>query len=183
MNKKSTIVPSLAILLVGTVLAGCGRDTEAPPQRESMPPAGEMGMGGMHEDTAMMHRHGQEMDEMAATMRQHMQSMQEMQPEHMHERMDEHASTIDRMNTMMDRQMQERQMGRGMDHDAMGRMMGISAEEHQQMVDEMRTLHSEAEQLRAASPDEVRQRMPGHMDRMQRMLQMMERSATHMQNR
>jgi hypothetical protein len=58
-----------------------------------------------------------------------------------------------------------------------GHMM--SGEMHQRMMSEMQALHADADFLRHASPAEVRERMPAHLDRFQHMLQMMEQMRMH----
>ena len=71
-------------------------------------------------------------------------------------------------------------MGMGMG-DA-GRMMGMTAERHQEMIDSMEALRGDVQPLRVAAPAEVMERMPRHLDRLEDMALMMEQGAAHMQS-
>jgi len=180
---------AVLVALVGGAAAGCG-GTEAPPAGDPVAgttadtaPAGTMhghDMAGMHVDAAAMHRHAQEADSMAAAMRAHVQQLRQLSAEEQHARIGEHVAQVSRMLSLIDRHMREMDHGTGMDGAHMGEMMGMSAEEHRQMMEQMRTLRSEAERLQTASRAEVRQLMPEHLDRLDGMVRMMEQSAAHM---
>jgi len=134
----------------------------------------------MHGDRGSMQRHAQEADSMVAVMRTHVEQMRASSAEQQHERVGEHVAQVSRMLGLMDRHMREMDHGSGMDDAHMGEMMGMSADDHHRMMEEMRTIRAEAEQLQVASRDEVRRTMPAHLDRIERMLVMMESSAAHM---
>ena len=76
--------------------------------------------------------------------------------------------------------MREMDMGMGMDADHMGEMMGMTGEEHETMLREMTTLRTEAGQLQTATPEDVRALMPAHLERLERMIEIMDASAQHM---
>ena len=129
--------------------------------------------GGMQMDTAMMRRHMHEADSMVAHMRREVNRMRHLAPEQWHAHMSEYSATVDSMFAMMQRH--KREMDRAMEHPQMRERMG--GQMHEQMVrmmSEMTELHSEARQLRNAPPSELRRRMPAHLERMDRMLKMME---------
>ncbi len=81
---------------------------------------------------------------------------------------------------MMERQMREMDMGMGMDAAHMGEMMGIRGAEHETMLQEMTALRTESGQLQTATPEVVRAQMPAHLERLERMIEIMETSADHM---
>lgn len=170
-------------LVSALTLTACDAREEARPaeMRPDTPVMGAMpGMEGMQMDPAMMRRHADELDQTASRMRQHIQQMRELSPEQWHERMGEHVAQVSQMLTLMNRQVGEMDMGMGMSDEQMGAMMGMSAEEHRQMMEQMRTLRAEVEQLQTASQAEVRARMPAHLERLEEMLRMVEQSAAHM---
>jgi FtsZ-binding cell division protein ZapB len=179
-------------------LAACGGQADAgPPERQGAVAAGAADMEGMaghgmegmaghamggaaHADPAMMHRHATEADAMVAAMREHLQQMRRLGPEQWHARMGEHVSGVARMLSTMDRHMREMDMGMGMDDEHLGQMMGMSAEDHRRMMEEMQELRSQLEQLQTAEAAEVRQRTPAHLDHLERLVGRMEQSAAHM---
>jgi hypothetical protein len=174
--------------LVG-LFAACGSPDPAPAGNGTGVPAMATGdtahphdMAGMTMagDHAAMQRHAQEADSMAVAMRAHVDRMRASSAEQQHDRIGEHVAQVSRMLNMMDRQMREMDHGSGMDDAHMGEMMGMSVDDHRRMMEEMRTIRTEAEQLQVASRAEVSRTMPAHLDRIERMLVMMEASAAHM---
>ena len=137
-------------------------------------------MGGMDMDPATMQRHAAEMDSMTAELRTHVAEMRQLPQDQWHARMDRHAPLVARMLGTMERQMREMDMGMGTDADHMGEMMGMTGEEHEAMLREMTALRAEVGQLQTASPEQVRAMMPTHLERLERMIEMMETSAEHM---
>lgn len=169
-----SLIALVGVLAVALTACGPGEDT---------PPMGD-GDGAMHGDMptaqSMMEAHAQEADSMAAAMRQHLRQMRQRPAEEWYERMGEHVNRVSQMLGLMNRQMREMDMGMDMDDEAMGGMMGMSGEEHRRMMNEMRSLRTDLEQLQTASTAQVRQRMPDHLDRLEGMVVMMERSAEAM---
>ena len=141
----------------------------------------------MDTDREMMRRWAEELDRDASQLREHIATMRQLAPEQWHTRMDEHAGLLTGMLDRMYRRMGEigqmggMGMGMGMRMGDAGRMMGMSAEGHQEMHDLMEALRDDIEQLRAAAPTGMMERMPGHLDRLEEMARMMEESAAHMQ--
>jgi len=161
-----------AVALLALLLAACGR-TEPVPAPEAPPARGTQGMHEMHGpgtqmDSAMMRRHMQEADSMMARVRTDMERMRRLSPEQWPAAVPEHLAVMDSMFAMMQRHMSE---GGG----AMQQHQHRGAEMHGRMMGEMQAVRAEAVALRSASPAEVRERMPAHLDRLERMLQMMER--------
>jgi hypothetical protein len=180
----------IAAVLVATLVAAAGcaeRDTadaDGMADRDGMPGMAHEGMDmGMHGDTAAMRRHAEEADSVAREMRAHLQEMRALDPAARHDRIGDHTTRVARMLSMMDRHMREMGMGPGMDHGQMGEMMGMSAADHERMDAEMSAVRAEAEALQRASRDEVRERLPAHLDRLEALVSMMERAAASMRSR
>jgi len=180
-----------ALFLAGTVLAlslsACAPDRPEPADEMPAMDRDTMGgtavpgaMPGMQLDDAAMRRHAAEMDSMVVEMRQHVQEMRATPPGEWHARVEQHAPRVSSMLGMMERQMREMDRGMNMSDPQMGQMMGMSQEEYRQMLDEMRALRGEVEELQTAPEATVRERMPAHLDRLERMNAMMERNAAHM---
>jgi hypothetical protein len=189
MKRTNPTARTALVVLLASALAACGGASDGPPPSQDDAPATGMAgmegmpardMGAMQTDPATMRRHAQEMDSMVAEMRQHVQAMRQLEPDEWHARMGEHAPRVGGMLGMIDRQMREMDMGMGMGAEQMGRMMGMTAEEHRRMLDEMQTLRTEAEQIQTAPAAQLRERMPDHLDRLDRMMATMEQSAAHM---
>jgi hypothetical protein len=171
----------LMIALASTVaISACGGAPEEEPMdmHDGMP--GMEGMGEMRMDPGMMERHADEAEEMAEAMRDHVEQMRERSPSEWHDAMGAHTMQLSRMLGLMDRQMREMDMGMGMSDQEMGQMMGMSGEEHRTMQEEMAALRADAERLQTAPPNEVAERMPAHLDRLERMVATMEEAADHM---
>jgi response regulator RpfG family c-di-GMP phosphodiesterase len=174
---------TLLAVVVGFAFAACERPDESRPTAEMPRDMPRMeGMQGMRKDPAMMQRHAQEMDQLTSDLRRHIEQMRRLSPEEQHERMGEHVTRVSQLFGLTNRQMREMDMGMGMTDEQMGQMMGMSGEEHRRMVEEMQALRTEVEQLQTASWAEVQQRMPEHLDRLERMVRMMEQSAAHMRS-
>jgi hypothetical protein len=177
------VIPVLGILAL--TLAACGRGERTADMHGDMP-MGERGMEGMHDmpgmhmDPGMMRRHAEEIDQASARLRPHIQQMRQLSAEQQYERMADHVSEVSQFLRLVDRQMREMDMGMGMSDEQMGRMMGMTGEEHRQMMDGFAELRTELEQVQTAPPAEVRERMPAHLDRLERALAVMEQSARHM---
>lgn len=161
-----------------TACDGRGEDAPMGDMHGDMPMGEHMeGMPGME---GMMQRHAQEADSMASALREHVGHMRQLPAEEWYDRMGEHVSQVSAMLRLMSRQMREMDMGMGMDDEAMGGMMGMTGEEHRRMMDDMQSLRADVERLQTASPEDVRQRMPDHLDRLEDMVITMERSAEAM---
>ena len=187
MTFRNRILPAL-LLSIAAGAAGCGSPDEPDAGVAASDTAGAMqghdmsamgGMGDMAMDAAMM-RHAAEMDSLVNSMREHVEQMRQLSSDQWHARMTEHAPMVADMVGMMDRQTREMDMGMNMSDESMGEMMGVSGEEYRAMMSEMEALRMEIGQLQTAPPAEVVTRMPAHLDRIERMLEHMAASATHM---
>lgn len=183
--------------VMGSGLWACAGGEETPPAgdvhgdmpmgegMEGMQGHGMQGMEGMHDMAGMsqmMKRHAEEADSMAAAIRDHVRQMRELPADQWHDRMGEHVGKVSQMLGLMNRHMREMGMGMDMSDERMGEMMGMSGEEHRRMMEDMQALRADLEQLQTASRDEVRDRMPGHLDALEEMAGMMEESAAHMRS-
>lgn len=173
-----------AVLALAVAIIGCERpDPERPPADTGMEMPGMPGIapeGRMEMAPGMMERHADEAEAMAAEMRAHLDEMRRLPAAARHERMGEHARSVSRMLALLNRQIREMAMGMPMDDEAMGALMGMSADEHRRMMDDMQALRAELEELQTAPVAELGQRMPAHLDRTERLVDMLERSAGHM---
>lgn len=184
MISNTTVVRSVMILATAGLLGACGGSgAEGDPESDndmSGMEGHDMGGMDMSMDSATMQRHAAEMDSMTAALRAHVTEMRQLPQEQWHARMDAHAPLVARMLGMMERHMREMDMGMNMDAGHMGEMMGMTGEEHEAMMRDMTALRTEIAQLQTAAPDEVRAQMPAHLERLERMIEMMESSAEHM---
>lgn len=190
MISNSTAARSALILATAGILGACGGSGSGEADVDVASDTGMSGMEGhdmstmdgmdMSMDPAAMQRHAVEMDSMATELRAHIAQMRQLPPAQWHARMNEHAPLVAQMLGMMERQMREMDMGMGMDAAHMGEMMGMSGAEHETMLQEMTALRTEAGQLQTATPEEVSAQMPAHLERLERMIEIMETSADHM---
>lgn len=187
---RSTLSTLALIGFLGLGTAACAGDDDrpGPDDQADMPMEG---MDGMHDMDgmsssesmgAMMRRHAVEADSMVDAMRPHVEEMSQQAPAQWHARMGEHVGMVSRMLTLMSTQMDEMDMGMDMSDERMGEMMGMSGAEHREMMNEMSALRTDLEQLQVASREEVAARMPDHLERLDRVLEMMDDAADHMES-
>lgn len=188
---RSTLSTLALIGLLGLGTAACAGDDDRPgPDDQTDMPMGESmegmeGMSGMSDSEgmgAMMRRHAVEADSMIDVMRPHVEEMSQQAPAQWHARMGEHVGVVSGMLTLMSRQMDEMGMGMDMSDERMGEMMGMSGTEHREMTEEMRALRTDLEQLQVASREEVAANMPDHLERLDRVLEMLDDAADHMES-
>lgn len=187
---RSTLSTLALIGFLGLGTAACAGDDDrpGPDDQADMPMEGmdgmhDMdGMSGSESMGAMMRRHAVEADSMVDAMRSHVEEMSQQAPAQWHARMGEHVGMVSRMLTLMSTQMDEMDMGMDMSDERMGEMMGMSGAEHREMMNEMRALRTDLEQLQVASREEVAGRMPDHLERLDRVLEMMDDAADHMES-
>lgn len=178
---KARLLAASGVLGLGIALSACNgndripRAEDIPVEMPDMPMEGRMPM-----DPAMMERHADEAESMAEEMREHIGEMHRLSAEEQLDRMDEHVREVSRMLSLMSRQMREMSRDIPMDDEQMGAIMGMAAEQYRHMVDEMSLLRTELEVLQAASVDELRERMAAHLDRCERVVEMMEHNAESM---
>jgi hypothetical protein len=168
-----------AVLGLAVVVGACGeRGRDMATVAEGGAP---QDMAGMH-DEGMMQRHAEEARAMGERMRGHIRDMRALPAAEWHDHAAHHAGEVAALLSLMTRHMREMDMGMGMGHDDghMGEMMGHSAEEHAQMMEQMRLLREDTEALQVASAAEVRQRMPAHLERLERVVAMMEQAGEYM---
>jgi hypothetical protein len=185
MASGRTMLRSFAALITVAILAACGANDAADRTDETATDPGMDAMAGhdmgtMPMDSAMMQRHAAEMDSMAVELRAHVAGMRQLAPGEWHARMNRHAPLVARMLGMMERQMSEMDMGMNMDAAHMGAMMGMSADEHGTMLQGLDALRAEVEHLQTATRADVQAQMPAHLDRLERMVEVLEQSADHM---
>lgn len=185
MASSRTVLRSFAVLTTLAILAACGANDAADraDQAATDPDMDAMtgqDMGTMPVDSAMMQRHAAEMDSIVVELRAHVAGMRQLAPGEWHARMERHAPLVARLLGMMERQMSEMDMGMNMDAAHMGAMMGMSADEHGAMLQGLAALRADVEQLQTATRADVQAQMPPHLDRLERMVEVLEQSADHM---
>jgi hypothetical protein len=180
MNRISPVVPALLAALALT-LVGCERPPEEP-DPEPPPQVMEHGMEGMHgqDMDAVMRRHAEEMEAAVERMETQIENMREAGANRWYELTVTHVREVSGFLSLMRRQMREMDMGTGMDDDHMGEMMGMTGAEHREMMTHMEEVGRDLERLQVGSREEVRTLMPDHLDRLEHLVEVAERSARHM---
>jgi hypothetical protein len=166
-----------AAVLVGLGVSACSQMSEPGHTTDELHHASAAGASQHGHNAAAMQRHAAEAKQMEERLRTHLQQMRRLSAEQQHARMGEHVSAVGQMLSMMDRHMRE--MGMGAGHTHMGQMMGMSAAQHDQMMKEMQALRAEVEQMQTLPAAEVGRQMPAHLDRLERMLPMLQQCAGH----
>jgi hypothetical protein len=180
MSQTHTIARGITAAVAAVTVACAGDSRPEPADTPSAAAQDAADHGSMQMDPAVMQRHAAEADSAVADVRQHVQRMRQLSAAQQHERIGEHTTRLAGLLNLMDNHMREMDMGMNMGDDHMGAMMGMSAEEHRQMMAEVQTLRSEAEALQVASAADVARQMPTHLQRLEGLLDMMSRSAAHM---
>jgi hypothetical protein len=168
------------VAAIGIAACGSGDSAAETDTAASTPPAGEH--AGMAMDSAAMRRHAQEADSIVREMRQHADALRQLPPDAWPSRMNAHVARVAGMLAMMDRHMREMNMSMGSAHEHAGEMMDMTAEEHTAMMADLAALRADAETLQTATASRITQLMPAHLDRLERMLSMLERGAAHMRD-
>lgn len=192
MASNRTAHRALIVLAAAGLLGACGGDRAREPDGAVASDTGMSGMEGhdmsdmgamtMPVDADMMRRHAAEMDSMANALRSHVAEMRQLPQAQWHARMDRHAPLVARMLGMMERQIREMDMGMNMDAGHMGAMMGMTGAEYQAMQSELAALRTEVGQLQTAAPADVRTQMPTHLDRLERVIDILAQTAQHMES-
>jgi hypothetical protein len=180
MNRTKPLFPVLATTLT-LGLAACERPSEEP-DPEPPPAVMEHDMSAMHghDMDAMMRRHAEEMEAAVERMETQIENMHEAGADRWYELTVTHVREVSGFLSLMRRQMREMDMGMEMGDDHMGEMMGMSGAEHRQMMTHMEEVGRDLERLQVGSREEVRTLMPEHLDRLEHLVEMAERSAEHM---
>ncbi len=177
MTTEKGSMPDLGAVFAFGLLFGfaaCEMD-EAPPMEETtVEEVEDMPMDRMEVEPEMAERHAEEVEEMAAEVRTHITRFRARPPVEQHARVSEHVFVVERMVGLMDRQMQELQLHAPLDESELAAMMGMSLKEHRALLEGMAALRSEAEDLEEASLEELGERMPTHLDRLEAMVTTLE---------
>jgi hypothetical protein len=170
-----------AALLV--LLGACGRG-DAPPAADGTgdPPAAELAPPRPAPDPAVVRHHGEVLDAAATRIRAHVHDMRGLLPAEWRAALDEHAREVDALLSTADRAMEALDVPAAEHDDRVGALMGTTAEEHRRMMDDMAALRAEAQELRGATVDELRDRMAPHLSRLARFADQLERAAAHMRS-
>jgi hypothetical protein len=180
MNRVAPVFPALLAALTVTLVA-CDRPADEP-DPEPPPQVMEHGMEGTrgHDMDGAMHRHAEEMDAAVERMETQIGNMREAGADRWYELTVTHVREVSGFLSLMRRQMREMDMGMGMDDDHMGEMMGMTGAEHREMMTHMEEVGRDLERLQVGSREEVRTLMPQHLDRLDHLVEVAERSARHM---
>jgi hypothetical protein len=169
-----------ALLLLGA----CGRG-DAPPATAGGggdPPAADTAPPRPAPDPAVVRQHADALDAASARIRAHVHDMRGLLPAEWRAAMDEHVREVDAFLATADRAMEALDVPAAAHDDRVGALMGTTADEHRRMMDDMAALRAEAQELRGATVDELRDRMAPHLSRLARFADQLERAAEHMRS-
>ncbi len=168
------------LLALGFAVAGCRpdlpRDDGAPPQ--PVPPVEEGAIGEVPADRAMLLRHAAEAEEMVVRMHEHVAFMNGLPPRSVPEHLPEHRRQISELVALIERQVQEQAREPGEARAV--EMMGIRPDQYRVLREDMEAARAEVDYLQTASEQEVRERMPGQLDRLTRIVETLESASAHM---
>lgn len=166
---------ALITALLLAAAAGCDRRAEPPPLADSAGRAPAAAQA----DPEMLRRHASAADQMVAEMRQHVNFMWRLPPRDVPAHAEEHDSRVEGLIGMLEEQIREMDREMGMEAEQMGELLGIRADQYGVLQEEMRIARAEAMELRTATETQIRERIRGHLDRLDRILDTIESSAAH----
>ncbi len=142
------------------------------------PPVGEEVIAATPEDRAMLLRHAAEAEQMVVRMHEHIQAMFLLPPRSVPAHLDEHARQVSELATLIERQFAEQ--GAELDDVRAEEMMGIRPDRYRVLREDLEIAQAEVQHLQTASEEEIRERMPGHLDRLSRIVETLESASAHM---
>jgi hypothetical protein len=164
------------------VLAGCGPDEPRldGPLPDTLPPTGEVSAHGaetgLDADTRL--RHADALDGAVLRMRQHVAAMRALAPREAMPRLGDHAAQVESLVGEVQERMRE--LGAEADPARMEQVLGVRPDHQRVLGDQMQTSRAEARELVSASEAQVRERLPGHLDRLEQLLGTLESAAAHL---
>jgi hypothetical protein len=169
------MLPTRAILALAVLLAGCSPDprierVEAP---DTLPPVGEVDPGAERARPGDVVGTADAGDATARELHDHVSRMRATPPP-LASALEEHAARAEELLRRAERDLQ------GMAGMAGPAALGMSAEAHALVVEEIGIARAEARELSGTSEPAVRERLPGHLDRLERIATTLESAAAHL---
>jgi len=155
------------------LLGACGTPDAAPPGEEY--PVGEAAAA-RDVEVGEIQQIGQQLDEATAELRLRTQDLRLLPIDQVRAQLPDHAARLERLDAVLAHQGEVLRA----DTAGFGEVAGIHEDEHRLMREELATLRTEAGRLQTASDAELSQRWAGHLDGVDRVLSVAERSAAHM---
>jgi hypothetical protein len=164
------------------VAAGCRSDEPrmqgALP--DTLPPVGEMAPGagaGLADPQAAL-RHADALDALSAEMHTHIRQMRLLSPREARPRMGEHEARVTELLDGADREL--RGAAAGMTDEQLSNRLGLAPDRFALLQEEKNIAREEARALRGASEVQVRERIEGHLDRLERVATTLESAAAQL---
>jgi hypothetical protein len=167
----------MAMLLVA--LASCRADElrMADTLPDTAPPLGQVDpaapAGQTHVDAAILRTEADSLDLHVIELRNHIMAMRQIAPAQLPTHLDQHAA---RVRSLAERIQQQRTNLPVPDAELPERL-GMSRGEYDTMLEEVRIAGAEVNDMRGADEAAVRERLPGHLDRLERIAAQLEQGA------
>jgi hypothetical protein len=176
-------IRSAGILLLGSMAlplaASCGPDEPrlADTLPDTLPPLGQVATAPhLDVDVAVLRREADELDRHVLQLRAHIQTMRQLSPLMAGTVMAEHAAHVGAI-----RERTESLRAALSASDAhLEELLGMTADEYRVLVEEVETASSEVAEMQRGDEENVRARLPGHLDRLDRIAGQMEQAAAHL---
>jgi hypothetical protein len=173
---KKVVVPLVALLLAA--LQGCGSDEPrlagTPP--DTTPPLGEVAGSATVPatvDRGVLVREADELDRHVLQLRAHIATMRQLSPTMALALMPEHAAHVEAVAERIAAQ----RANLPVPDAQLPMLMGVGADEYGVMLEEVRAAHAELMEMRRGDEALVRERFPGHLDRLERLAGQLEHIA------
>jgi hypothetical protein len=119
---------------------------------------------------------GQQLDEVLSELRARTHELRLLPVNHVREQLPDHAARLERLDAVLGRQGEVLRA----DTAGFGHVAGIHEDEHRLAREELAVLRAEAVRLRDLDDAQLTERLGGHLDGVDRVLSVGERSAAHM---
>jgi hypothetical protein len=169
------MLPTRAILAVTVLLAGCSPDPriEKVETPDTLPPVGEADPGAERARSGDVAGTADAGDATARDLQDHVNRMRATPPP-LATPLEEHGARVEELLRRAERDFQS------MAEIAGPAALGMSAEAHALVVEEIGIARAEARELSGAPEQAVRERHPGHLDRLERIATTLESAAAHL---
>jgi hypothetical protein len=160
-------------IIAAFLLAGCGTPDAVPAGEQY--PAGQEAEARDVEVTEIQEI-GQQLDEVLVELRARSQELRLLPVNHVRDQLPEHGERLDRLDAILARQGEVLRA----DTAGFGHVAGIHEDEHRLARQELAVLRAESARLKEVDDPQLNERLPGHLDGVDRVLSVAERSAAHM---
>jgi hypothetical protein len=171
------------LLVAGTLaLAGCRADEPrlAETLPDTAPPIGRVAAGMPAGDSGVepeqLRQQADALDRQVMELRTHILTMRQLSPAMAANVMDEHAAHV---RAVAERVAEQRVALPAPDRE-LPMLMGMSPDEYGVFVEEIQLASAEVAEMQRGDEATVRARLPGHLDRLDRLAGQLEQAATHM---